>query len=125
MTLVPLNDAVQQLVNTEDGSAVRDVMVGGEYVLRDFQLTGVDRPRIVMRARRRRAFEGSQRGDASHRRTVGANHQPVWRRPGPKRARPAAKASGLTRVLVRGNVDRRGFQVIDQVRCGIDDVIRE
>jgi len=51
VTLVPLNDAVQQLVNTEDGSAVRDVMVGGEYVLRDFQLTGIDWPRIVMRAR--------------------------------------------------------------------------
>jgi guanine deaminase len=51
VTLVPLNDAVQQLVNTEDGSAVRDVMVGGEYVLRDFQLIGVDWPRIVTRAR--------------------------------------------------------------------------
>jgi len=51
VTLVPLNDAVQQLVNTEDGSAVRDVMIGGEYVLRDRELTGIDWPRIVTRAR--------------------------------------------------------------------------
>jgi guanine deaminase len=51
VNLVPLNDAVQQLVNTEDGAAVRDVMVGGDYVLRDFELSGVDWPRIVTRAR--------------------------------------------------------------------------
>ncbi len=48
---VPLNDAAQQLVNTEDGAAVRDVMVGGEYVLRDGVLAGIDWPRIVTRAR--------------------------------------------------------------------------
>ena len=29
VNLVPLNSAVNQLVNTEDGAAVRDVMVGG------------------------------------------------------------------------------------------------
>ena len=49
--LVPLNDAAQQLVNGEDGTAVRDVMVGGVYVLRDGVLPGIDWPRIVMRAR--------------------------------------------------------------------------
>ena len=35
VNLVPLNNAAQQLVNTEDGAAVRDVMVGGRFVLRD------------------------------------------------------------------------------------------
>jgi guanine deaminase len=51
VNLVPLNNAAQQLVNTEDGAAVRDVMVGGEYILRDGVLTGIDWPRIVIRAR--------------------------------------------------------------------------
>jgi 5-methylthioadenosine/S-adenosylhomocysteine deaminase len=51
VNLVPLNDAAQQLVNTEDGSAVRDVMIGGDYVLRDGVLTGIDWPRIAARAR--------------------------------------------------------------------------
>jgi 5-methylthioadenosine/S-adenosylhomocysteine deaminase len=51
VNLVPLNDAAQQLVNTEDGAAVRDVMIGGEYVLRDGVVTGIDWPRIATRAR--------------------------------------------------------------------------
>ena len=51
VNLVPLNNAVQQLVNTEDGAAVRDVMIGGRFVLLDGVLTGIDWPRIVTRAR--------------------------------------------------------------------------
>jgi guanine deaminase len=51
VNLVPLNNAAQQLVNGEDGTAVRDVMVGGRFVLRDGTLTGIDWPRIVARAR--------------------------------------------------------------------------
>ena len=51
VNLVPLNNAVQQLVNTEDGSAVRDVMVGGRFVVRDGQLPGLDWPAIAARAR--------------------------------------------------------------------------
>jgi 5-methylthioadenosine/S-adenosylhomocysteine deaminase len=51
VNLVPLNDAAQQLVNGEDGTAVRDVMIGGEYVLRDGVLTGINWPRVVARAR--------------------------------------------------------------------------
>ena len=50
VNLVPLNDAAQQLVNGEDGTAVRDVMIGGRYVMRDRELTGIDWPRIVARA---------------------------------------------------------------------------
>jgi 5-methylthioadenosine/S-adenosylhomocysteine deaminase len=51
VNLVPLNNAAQQLVNGEDGTAVRDVMIGGHFVLRDGVLTGIDWPRIVTRAR--------------------------------------------------------------------------
>ena len=47
VNLVPLNNAAQQLVNGEDGAAVRDVMVGGDFVLRDGVLTGIDWPRIA------------------------------------------------------------------------------
>ena len=51
INLVPLNNAVNQLVNTEDGAAVRDVMIGGRFVLRDGVLPGLDWPRIAARAR--------------------------------------------------------------------------
>jgi 5-methylthioadenosine/S-adenosylhomocysteine deaminase len=51
VNLVPLNNAVNQLVNTEDGAAVRDVMIGGRFVLRDGALVGLDWPRIAGRAR--------------------------------------------------------------------------
>lgn len=51
VNLVPLNNAVHQLVNTEDGMAVHDVMVGGVFVLRDGVLAGLDWPNIAERAR--------------------------------------------------------------------------
>src|ERR1700722_4953757 len=51
VNLVPLNHAAQQLVNGEDGTAVRDVMIGGDYVLRDGAVLGVDWPRVVTQAR--------------------------------------------------------------------------
>ena len=51
VNLVPLNNAVNQLVNTEDGAAVRDVMIGGRFVLRDGVLAGLDWPRIASQAR--------------------------------------------------------------------------
>jgi 5-methylthioadenosine/S-adenosylhomocysteine deaminase len=51
INLVPLNDAVNQLVNTEDGAAVRDVMIGGRFVLRDRVLPGLDWAGIVGQAR--------------------------------------------------------------------------
>jgi 5-methylthioadenosine/S-adenosylhomocysteine deaminase len=51
INLVPLNNAVNQLVNTEDGAAVRDVMIGGRFALRDGVLPGLDWPRIAASAR--------------------------------------------------------------------------
>lgn len=51
VNLVPLNNAVNQLVNTEDGAAVRDVMIGGRFVLKDGVLPGLDWPAIARRAR--------------------------------------------------------------------------
>jgi guanine deaminase len=51
VNLVPLNNAVNQLVNTEDGAAVRDVMIGGRFVLRDGVLPGLDWPSVARRAR--------------------------------------------------------------------------
>jgi 5-methylthioadenosine/S-adenosylhomocysteine deaminase len=51
VNLVPLNNAAQQLVNGEDGTAVRDVMVGGRFVLRDGELPGLDWPALAARAR--------------------------------------------------------------------------
>jgi guanine deaminase len=51
VNLVPLNNAMNQLVNTEDGAAVRDVMVGAKFVLRDGVLPGLDWPRVAARAR--------------------------------------------------------------------------
>ncbi len=49
--LVPLNHAVNQLVHSEDGGAVRDVMVGGRWALRDGTVLGVDWPSMARRAR--------------------------------------------------------------------------
>jgi 5-methylthioadenosine/S-adenosylhomocysteine deaminase len=39
---IPLNDPVNQLVHTEDGAAVRHVMIGGRLVVEDRRVTTVD-----------------------------------------------------------------------------------
>ena len=39
---IPLNDPTNQLVHTEDGAAVRDVMIGGRLVVKERRLTTVD-----------------------------------------------------------------------------------
>jgi 5-methylthioadenosine/S-adenosylhomocysteine deaminase len=51
VNLVPLNNAMNQLVNTEDGAAVRDVMIGGRFVMRDGVMPGLDWPSLASRAR--------------------------------------------------------------------------
>ena len=47
---VPFNDAANQLVFTEDGSAVRDVMVGGAWKLRDRVVLGLDEAKLASEA---------------------------------------------------------------------------
>jgi len=42
MNYVPLNDALNQIVNCEDGTGVRDVMVGGRWAVRDRVVVGTD-----------------------------------------------------------------------------------
>jgi guanine deaminase len=51
VNLVPLNDARNYLVNGEDGAAVRDVMIGGRYVMKDRAFPGIDWPAIAAKAR--------------------------------------------------------------------------
>lgn len=53
---IPLNNLVNQLVHTEDGSAVNKVMVGGRLVVDDGEILTVDR-----RALRRRAEAAAER----------------------------------------------------------------
>jgi guanine deaminase len=43
----PLNDAANQLVWTEDGSAVREVMIGGEWKLREGKVLGLDEAKLA------------------------------------------------------------------------------
>ena len=51
VNLVPLNNAPQHLVNAEDGAAVRDVMIGGRFVMKDRELPGINWPAIATKAR--------------------------------------------------------------------------
>ncbi|MGK7866611.1 amidohydrolase family protein [Falsiroseomonas sp. E2-1-a20] len=46
----PLNDAANQLVWTEDGSAVTDVMVGGQWKLRNRIVLGIDEAKLAQEA---------------------------------------------------------------------------
>ena len=52
---MPLNDAVNQLVHTEDGSAVHSVMVGGRMVVEDRRVVGVDMAALARRVETARA----------------------------------------------------------------------
>ncbi|MFN6954931.1 MAG: amidohydrolase family protein [Acetobacteraceae bacterium] len=62
----PFNEAANQLVFTEDGSAVRDVMVGGAWKLRDRVVLGLDEAKLASRAQeaaeRLRALNAPLRG---------------------------------------------------------------
>lgn len=50
-TFVPLNDPVAQIVQSEDSSAVRSVMIGGRMVLDEGRFTTIDYPALCNRAR--------------------------------------------------------------------------
>ncbi|WP_431283787.1 amidohydrolase family protein [Humitalea sp. 24SJ18S-53] len=44
---MPFNDAANQIVWTEDGAAVRDVMIGGDWKLRGGKVLGVDEVKLA------------------------------------------------------------------------------
>jgi guanine deaminase len=46
----PLNNAANQMVWTEDGSAVTDVMIAGEWKLRDRRVLGIDEAKLAREA---------------------------------------------------------------------------
>jgi guanine deaminase len=52
---MPLNNVTNQLVHTEDGSAVRSVMVGGRLVVENRQVVGVDMAALARRVEEARA----------------------------------------------------------------------
>jgi 5-methylthioadenosine/S-adenosylhomocysteine deaminase len=54
-TLIPLNEPVTQMVMGEDGTSVRDVMVGARFVVRNRQLLTVDLAALSARAAALRA----------------------------------------------------------------------
>ncbi len=57
---MPFNDAVNQLVHTEDGSAVRSVMIGGRLVVEDSRMVGVNMAALARRVEEARArLEGA------------------------------------------------------------------
>lgn len=48
---LPVNNPINQLIHTEDATAVRDVMVDGAYVVRDGKLVNIDLSALADRAR--------------------------------------------------------------------------
>jgi len=59
---MPFNNAVNQLVHTEEGSAVHSVMVGGRMVVEDRRVIGVDMAALARRVEETRArLEGATR----------------------------------------------------------------
>jgi guanine deaminase len=83
---LPLNDPVNQLVHTEDGSAVASVMIGGRIIVDNRRVLTVDIPRLVQRveaargrlaaanADNRRLYEALEPVVGSH--CPGMAHQP-------------------------------------------------
>lgn len=67
---VPLNDPVTQLVQCEDSSAVRSVMIGGRMVLDEGRFTSIDYPRLCARAQA--AAERLRESGAEHKSTCQA-----------------------------------------------------
>jgi guanine deaminase len=47
---IPINDPVNQLVHTEDGSSVDSVMIAGRMVVKNRKLVGIDLPQIASQA---------------------------------------------------------------------------
>jgi guanine deaminase len=61
---IPMNDPVNQIVHTEDGSAVHSVMVGGRLVVEDRKLLTVDLARLAEQAAASQMRRAQPMGDA-------------------------------------------------------------
>jgi guanine deaminase len=61
---IPMNDPVNQLVHSEDGSAVHSVMVGGQIVVEDRKLLTIDLAQLAAEAAASQARRAKPMGDA-------------------------------------------------------------
>lgn len=61
---IPVNDPTNQIVHTEDGSAVHSVMIGGRMVVEDRRLLTVDLAKVARQAEASRGRLASGRGPA-------------------------------------------------------------
>jgi guanine deaminase len=61
---IPMNDPVNQVVHSEDGSAVHSVMVGGRMVVEDRKLLTVDLAKLAEQAAASQARRAKPMGDA-------------------------------------------------------------
>ena len=93
VNLVPLNDAAQHWCNAEDGAAVRDVMIGGRFVMNDGTLPGMDWAAHCRPARDAAARLRGERRDPRGGRTLAPVVDQFLRRAGPLRTRPASQAA--------------------------------
>jgi 5-methylthioadenosine/S-adenosylhomocysteine deaminase len=61
---IPMNDPVNQIVHTEDGSAVHSVMIGGRMVVENRKLLTVDLPKLAAQAAASQARRAAPMGEA-------------------------------------------------------------
>ena len=61
---IPMNDPVNQIVHTEDGSGVHSVMIGGRMIVEDRKLLTVDLPKLAARAAASQARRAPLTGEA-------------------------------------------------------------
>ncbi|WP_428663592.1 amidohydrolase family protein [Reyranella sp.] len=61
---IPINDPVNQIVHTEDGSAVHSVMIGGRMVVENHKLLTVDLPKLAAQAAASQARRAAPMGEA-------------------------------------------------------------
>jgi 5-methylthioadenosine/S-adenosylhomocysteine deaminase len=61
---IPMNDPVNQIVHTEDGSGVHSVMIGGRMIVENRTLLTVDLPKLAAQAAASQARRAKLTGDA-------------------------------------------------------------
>jgi 5-methylthioadenosine/S-adenosylhomocysteine deaminase len=61
---IPMNDPVNQIVHTEDGSGVHSVMIGGRMIVENRKLLTVDLPKLAAQAAASQARRAKLTGEA-------------------------------------------------------------